>query len=342
MILSALLSWAVVTLSSGFMRQSPDYESPLENQLLMGALVETLDTSRYWVKVKAEDYTGWVNELGLKALSDSEKEAYLLTPKLICVAPYAVVREAPSEKAAVMCDFCMGDLVRAFPSCFGTPACAQASSSATPSACPRASACARNTASPQAPDSRPAPACAQAPASAKIPAPVPGWLPVLLPDGRKGWVLKHEVMDFRALASLPPCAEGILSLARSFRGTPYMWGGNSNKYFDCSGLVKFCFFMNSVLLPRNASQQAACGEPVKEGCYAPGDLLFFGRRNPLRVSHVGIYAGDGMFVHASQMVRVDSLAVYGREVVAARRILGTEGSGKGAVRVLESPYYFKQ
>ena len=74
MILETILTWAVVTLSSSFMRSAPDYESSLENQMLMGALVETLDTDRYWVKVKAEDYTGWVTDLGLKYLSDAEKE----------------------------------------------------------------------------------------------------------------------------------------------------------------------------------------------------------------------------------------------------------------------------
>ncbi len=112
MILTSLLSWAVVTLSSSFMRAQPDYEAPLDNQMLMGALVETMDTERYWVKVKAEDYTGWVTNMGLKLLSDAEKADYLRAAKWICVTEYTRVREQPSETSAPLCDFTMGNLVR--------------------------------------------------------------------------------------------------------------------------------------------------------------------------------------------------------------------------------------
>ena len=82
MILTSIMTWAVVTLSSAFMRQSPDYEAPLENQMLMGALVQTTgETNRYWVEVTAEDYTGWVTEMSLQTLSDAEKDAYLEAAK---------------------------------------------------------------------------------------------------------------------------------------------------------------------------------------------------------------------------------------------------------------------
>lgn len=296
MILTSILSWAIVTLSSSFMRPSPDYEAPLDNQLLMGALVQTSETDRYWVKVQAEDYTGWVTDLGLKVVSDQEKDAYLAAPKWICVAEYARVREEPSEGSAPMCDFIMGNLVR------------------------------------QTGNAR------------------DGWVQVLLPDGRTGWVLKHQVMDFRAWAESRSgvsgdnafCAREITTLACSFMGTPYMWGGNTIKHFDCSGLVKLCYFMNGLLLPRNASQQIKCGTPVKDGEWQPGDLLFFGGKKPLRVTHVAIYLGDGKIVHSSHMVRVNTLADYGREVVGAARIIGNADCGKGVTSILESPYYFKQ
>ncbi|MBO6168665.1 MAG: C40 family peptidase [Bacteroidales bacterium] len=301
MILTSILTWAVVTLSSTFMRPSPDYEAPLDNQLLMGALVQTTgETERYWVKVTAEDYTGWVTDLGLKYLTDDEKDAYLEASKWICVAEYARIREQPSENSAPMCDFTMGDLVR------------------------------------------------------QTGGWKHGWVEVLLPDGRKGWVLGHQVMDFRTWAGSRSglaaddsvgrsfCAREITSMACSFAGTPYMWGGNSIKHFDCSGLVKFCYFMNGIILPRNASQQIKCGTAVKDGEWLPGDLLFFGSKKPLRVTHVAIYLGDGKIVHSSQMVRINDLKEYGREVVGATRILGDVDRGKGAISILKSSYYFEQ
>ena len=287
MILATILSWAVVTLSSSFMRQSADYESPLENQMLMGALVETFESDRYWVKVKAEDYTGWVTDLGLKVLTDEEKDAYLEAPKWICTVAYTSIREAPSASAPQLTDFTMGNLVRQT----GNSKCC--------------------------------------------------WVEVLLPDGRRGWVRKNCVKDFRDFAlGAAPTRENITELAKQFLGTPYMWGGNSAKHFDCSGLVKLCYFMNGLLLPRNASQQFRCGEPVADGKWQPGDLLFFGKTDPVRVSHVAIYLGDGKIIHSSHLVRINTLEEYGREPVGAVRIIGNEG--KGAVAVKDSPYYFRQ
>lgn len=289
MILTCLLSWAVVTLSSGFMRQSPDYESPLENQMLMGALVETLETERYWVKVKAEDYTGWITDLGLHILTDDEKDAYLRAPKWICTADYSHVRKEPSAKSAPLCDFTMGNLVR------------------------------------QTGESK------------------DGWTEVLLPDGRTGWVPAEDVADFASWAAgRKACPCRIAKLACSFAGTPYMWGGNSAKHFDCSGLVKLCYFMNGIILPRNASQQIQCGTPVADGQWKKGDLLFFGNANPLRVTHVAIYLGNGKIVHSSHMVRIMTLEEYGRKPVGAVRILGNVDKGLGAVSILKDPYYFEQ
>lgn len=289
MTMTAFLTWAIVALSSAFMRLEPDFEAPLENQMLMGALVETYETNRYWVKVKAEDYTGWVTELSLKVISDIDKDLYLAADKWICVAEHTRIREAASERSAPLCDFTMGNLVR------------------------------------------------QTGVSKD------GWVKVLLPDGRDGWVLEHEVMDFRKWAeSREQSAREIVSLACSFVGTPYMWGGNSIKHFDCSGLVKFCYYMNGIILPRNARQMINSGTPVKDGDFRPGDLLFFGTKKPLKVAHVGLYMGDGRMVHSSQLVRIDVLANYNREMVGACRILGNVDKDMGAWSILRSPYYFPQ
>ena len=290
LILTSVLGWAVVALSTGFMRQSPDYEAPLENQMLMGALVETMETDRYWVKVRAEDYTGWVTDLALAPLSEHEKDAWLEAPKWICTVPYTHIYEEPTLNSQPLTDFTTGNLVR------------------------------------QTGRAKPCKHCG-------------GWVEVQLPDGRTGWVKRSCVEPFTEyLQGRELTADGVLSLARSFLGTPYMWGGNSAKHFDCSGLVKLCFYMQGILLPRNASQMVNCGQEVPQGKWQPGDLLFFGKSDPLKVTHVALYLGEGKIIHSSHMVRINTLKEYGREVVAARRIIGSSG----LQTVLDSPYYFKQ
>ena len=289
--LLTVLSWAIVNLSSAFMRTAPDYEASLDNQLMMGELVQTIETSRYWVKVVADDYTGWIVEEGITIISDEEKELYLDAPKWICLAGYSHVRVAPSESSAPVADVTMGNILRQT----GKRRC--------------------------------------------------GWTEVLLPDGRLGGMPSQELADCRGWAGSRGTTDRvreITELACSFAGTPYMWGGNTAKYFDCSGLTQFCFYMNGILLPRNASQQQRCGTPVTDGGYEPGDLLFFGGKNPLKVTHVAIYLGDGKIVHASQQVKITKLSEYEREVVAATRILGDLDNGKGVTTVLNSPYYFRQ
>jgi cell wall-associated NlpC family hydrolase len=105
--------------------------------------------------------------------------------------------------------------------------------------------------------------------------------------------------------------QGVLSKAMTLLGTPYRWGGESEQGgFDCSGLVGYVY--RTVLgmdLPRVSRQMAQSGEQVERAALAPGDLVFFGLRG--RVNHVGIYVGEGRFLHApsrGKVVRVDNLA----------------------------------
>jgi len=104
--------------------------------------------------------------------------------------------------------------------------------------------------------------------------------------------------------------QNVLTKAMTLLGTPYRWGGESTDGFDCSGLVGYVY--RTVLgmdLPRVSRQMAQSGEAVTDrAALAPGDLVFFGLRG--RVSHVGIYVGEGRFLHAPSRgkdVRVDSL-----------------------------------
>jgi cell wall-associated NlpC family hydrolase len=120
--------------------------------------------------------------------------------------------------------------------------------------------------------------------------------------------------------------EELVRAARSFLGVPYLWGGTSvEKGFDCSGLTMTVYQLNGLDLPRTSQEQFATGNPLDRSSLEKGDLLFFSRRGG-KVSHVGIYIGDGQFIHAAgrgKRIRVDTLSkgLYSRMYFGARSYL---------------------
>ena len=122
-------------------------------------------------------------------------------------------------------------------------------------------------------------------------------------------------------------ASALVVNALGFLGVPYRRGGTSAETgFDCSGFVRSVYEETvGLVLPRAAAQQAAHTEKVARNDLKPGDLVFF---NTMRrtFSHVGIYIGDGKFVHSpkpGEEVRIESmsLAYWKRHFTGARRVL---------------------
>ena len=125
----------------------------------------------------------------------------------------------------------------------------------------------------------------------------------------------------------PERANAVLMRAISLVGTPYRWGGNTPEGgFDCSGLVNYVFRdMLDVRLPRTSRELFGLQGPrIARGQLAGGDLVFFGSGGA--VSHVGIYVGEGRFVHAPNSggtVRLDRLdgSWWREHYTGARRLL---------------------
>ena len=93
----------------------------------------------------------------------------------------------------------------------------------------------------------------------------------------------------------------LLEDAKYFKGGRYVWGGTTPEGFDCSGYVQYLYKKHNVNLPRTAWAQSKKGEAVEIRNLQKGDLLFFltDKKRGIPVTHVGIYMGDGNFIHAA-------------------------------------------
>lgn len=113
-----------------------------------------------------------------------------------------------------------------------------------------------------------------------------------------------RALDLEPVAGLPLSyteRDSLVRLALALVGVPYHFGGTTpDRGFDCSGLVGYVLSRLALDVPRLAYQQARVGSAVARSELRPGDLLTFGRDS---ISHVGIYIGDGRFVHASSVAR---------------------------------------
>jgi len=143
-----------------------------------------------------------------------------------------------------------------------------------------------------------------------------------LPDGGTGYLLPVATSEVGEIVFRP---ENLAVEARRFLGLRYLWGGTSAYGFDCSGFALRIYQSQGVRIPRDADEQARGGAPVSRNDLICGDLLFFaGENGKGAVHHVGIYAGDGLMIHAPNSrsaVRQEPFGsgVYGDEYSGARR-----------------------
>lgn len=181
------------------------------------------------------------------------------------------------------------------------------------------------------------------------------WSRIRLQDGRTGWVLgqylsptkppqtrqvantpsTHKQAKQSAAVRNPSRAQAMASAASGeppsvvrralgYLGSRYSYGGSGARGFDCSGFTAYIYRQHGIRLPHNSAAQYRVGKPVSRSELRPGDLVFFRTRGN-RISHVGIYMGNGKFVHASSArgrVRIDTLnsGYYHQRYVGARRV----------------------
>lgn len=143
-----------------------------------------------------------------------------------------------------------------------------------------------------------------------------GFFKVKYPHGKVGFIAQSHAQPYEQwLTGLQPTGETLIETSKTLMGIPYLWGGTSAKGVDCSGYTKTIFFLNGIILPRDASQQIHTGVEVDSTRnfenLIPGDLLFFGRKATAttseRVIHVGMWIGDNKFIHAMGDVHISNM-----------------------------------
>lgn len=127
----------------------------------------------------------------------------------------------------------------------------------------------------------------------------------------------------------------IINTAKSFLGTPYVWGGTSPSGFDCSGFTQYVLAQNGKSIPRTSQEQFASGQAVDKSQLQAGDLVFYGNGE---ATHVGIYEGNNKIIHSphtGDVVKESDFSTYWTSAyLGARRYYkGTEGALPGLAKL---------
>jgi SH3-like domain-containing protein len=149
------------------------------------------------------------------------------------------------------------------------------------------------------------------------------WLQVRLVNGQTAYVEQGNVSTDLPVLTI----DQTIQLARRFVGITYTWGGVSSYGYDCSGFTQMLVRQRGIIMPRDASVQARWSglAPVERKDLMPGDLLFFGE-NAAKITHTGMYIGNGEFIHDTtnthpgvQTGKLDEMP-WTKLLVAARRV----------------------
>lgn len=170
------------------------------------------------------------------------------------------------------------------------------------------------------------------------------WARIITWTDRKGYILAKYLVDSadkvekpkvsrsttNSTASQPQSVEGqtladkIVAYSKTLLGVPYVWAGYSTKGLDCSGFTKYVFSKFGITVPRSSYAYSGIGTKVSRSELQKGDILLWDIDRNGTIGHVGIYIGNGMFIHASSSkgkVVTRALATYGEKYLGARRVI---------------------
>lgn len=294
---------AIINVSVANVYSAPNHRSELTTQAWLGIIVTINAEQKEWRHITMPDgYTGWTHKANLVPAEGKVLRAWTNKERVIITSHIDFVYSAMDMDSPRVCDVVQSNVVRVIAEIHSTE---------------KQSKKQMNT----------------------------HWWHVALPDGRTGYVRYHAAQELHAwLKSRSHKATDIIATAKQYIGIPYTWGGTSPKTMDCSGYMRVVFAQHGLFFQRDASQQARQGLPVSIATTVTakhedfsqlqiGDLLFFGDRiahKEYKITHVALYMGNGEYIHAAGLVKINSLFAtdphFDEEryatVVSARRFLG--------------------